>query len=138
MRNMFLHWEKKKKEYKEKEIPFTDIELSKEQFIESFNRNYFQTKNNKLVIKGWTKRIDHRHHAIDALVIACTEPAHITRLNNLNKELQTWLDEHKKDLLPNFEGSPSELLDEILNLNEAEREKYLSKLTSSKLLTCLG
>lgn len=125
---------KKKKEYKEKEIPFTDIELSKEQFIESFNRNYFQTKNNKLVIKGWTKRIDHRHHAIDALVIACTEPAHITRLNNLNKELQTWLDEHKKDLLPNFEGSPSELLDEILNLNEAEREKIFKQIDKFKTI----
>ena len=126
--------EKKKKEYKEKNIPFTDIELSKEQSIESFNRNYFQTKNNKLVIKGWTKRIDHRHHAIDALVVACTEPAHVKRLNDLNKELQTWLDEHKKDLLPNFEGSPSELLDEILNLNEAEREKIFKQIDKFKTI----
>ncbi|MBS1775801.1 MAG: type II CRISPR RNA-guided endonuclease Cas9 [Bacteroidetes bacterium] len=129
-----LAFEKKKKEYKEKNIPFADIELSKEQFIESFNRNYFQTKNNKLVIKGWTKRIDHRHHAIDALVIACTEPAHVKRLNDLNKELQTWLDEHKKDLLPNFEGSPSELLDEILNLNETEREKIFKQIEKFKTI----
>lgn len=126
--------EKKKKEYKEKNIPFTDIELSKEQSIESFNRNYFQTKNNKLVIKGWTKRIDHRHHAIDALVVACTEPAHVKRLNDLNKELQTWLDEHKKDLLPNFEGSPSELLDEILNLNETERERIFKQIEKFKTI----
>lgn len=126
--------EKKKKEYNEKDIPFTDIELSKEQFTESFNRNYFQTKNNKLVIKGWTKRIDHRHHAIDALVIACTEPAHVKRLNDLNKELQTWLDKHKKDLLPNFEGSPSELLDEILNLSEAEREKIFKQIEKFKTI----
>ncbi len=35
-------------------------------------------------IKGWTKREDHRHHAIDALVVACTRPAYIKRLNDLN------------------------------------------------------
>jgi CRISPR-associated endonuclease Csn1 len=30
------------------------------------------------------KRIDHRHHALDALVIACTSRAHIKYLNTLN------------------------------------------------------
>ena len=35
-------------------------------------------------IKGWTKRNDHRHHAMDALTIAFTKPAFIQYLNNLN------------------------------------------------------
>lgn len=35
-------------------------------------------------ITGWTKRWDHRHHAIDALVIALVSQTHIQRLNNLN------------------------------------------------------
>lgn len=35
-------------------------------------------------ITGWTKRWDHRHHAIDALVIALVTQSHIQRLNNLN------------------------------------------------------
>lgn len=35
-------------------------------------------------IKDWTKRMDHRHHAIDALVIACTKQSYIQRLNNLS------------------------------------------------------
>lgn len=35
-------------------------------------------------ITGWTKRLDHRHHAIDALVIAQTRQKHITYLNTLN------------------------------------------------------
>lgn len=35
-------------------------------------------------IVGWTKRLDHRHHAIDALTIACTKQGYIQRLNNLN------------------------------------------------------
>ncbi|MBS1629152.1 MAG: type II CRISPR RNA-guided endonuclease Cas9 [Bacteroidetes bacterium] len=125
---------KKKKEYDEKKIPFNDIELTKEQFIQSFNNNFLQKKKNKLIIKGWSKRIDHRHHAIDALVIACTEPAHVKRLNDLNKELQTWLDIHKKEFLPDFEGSPSELLDEILNLEETEKERIFKQIEKFKAI----
>jgi len=36
------------------------------------------------VIKDWTKRNDHRHHAIDALTIAFTKHNHIQYLNYLN------------------------------------------------------
>lgn len=35
-------------------------------------------------IKDWTKRNDHRHHAMDALAIAFTKPSYIQYLNNLN------------------------------------------------------
>ena len=35
-------------------------------------------------ITGWSKRMDHRHHAIDALTIACTKQGYIQRINNLN------------------------------------------------------
>jgi CRISPR-associated endonuclease Csn1 len=35
-------------------------------------------------IKEWTKRNDHRHHAMDALTIAFTKLSHIQYLNNLN------------------------------------------------------
>ena len=35
-------------------------------------------------IKEWTKRNDHRHHAMDALTIAFTKPSIIQYLNNLN------------------------------------------------------
>ena len=34
-------------------------------------------------IKNWTKRIDHRHHAIDALTVALTRQSYIQRLNTL-------------------------------------------------------
>ncbi|MBL7703619.1 MAG: hypothetical protein JNM14_15315 [Ferruginibacter sp.] len=125
---------KKKKEYEDKGLPFTDIELNEEQVKKSFNNNFFQKKNNKVIIKGWSKRIDHRHHAIDALVIACTEPAHVKRLNDLNKELQKWLDEHKKEILPDFEGSPSELLDEILNFDEKKREIIFKQIEKFKAI----
>ena len=35
-------------------------------------------------ITDWTKRNDHRHHAMDALTIAFTKPAYINYLNHLN------------------------------------------------------
>lgn len=35
-------------------------------------------------IKDWTKRNDHRHHAMDALAIAFTRRSYIQYLNNLN------------------------------------------------------
>jgi len=38
-----------------------------------------------LRLKGYEKRIDHRHHALDALVVACTTRSHIKYLNDLNK-----------------------------------------------------
>ena len=37
-------------------------------------------------IKDWTKRDDHRHHAIDALSIACTQQGFIQRISSLNAE----------------------------------------------------
>ncbi|WP_084694583.1 type II CRISPR RNA-guided endonuclease Cas9 [Chryseobacterium vrystaatense] len=41
-------------------------------------------KHQKEEIENWTKRDDHRHHAIDALVIACTQQGFIQRINTLN------------------------------------------------------
>ena len=41
-------------------------------------------KHQKEEIDNWTKRDDHRHHAIDALVIACTKQGFIQRINTLN------------------------------------------------------
>ena len=47
-------------------------------------------------IKEWTKRLDHRHHAIDALVVACTRQSYIQRLNNLNTERDAMFEEVEK------------------------------------------
>ena len=40
----------------------------------------------ELRITNWSKRMDHRHHAIDALVVACTRQSYIQRLNCLSSE----------------------------------------------------
>lgn len=41
-------------------------------------------EHSKEIIKDWSKRDDHRHHAIDALVIACTKQGFIQRFNTLS------------------------------------------------------
>ena len=45
-------------------------------------------------IKDWTKRNDHRHHAMDALTIAFTKHSYIQYLNNLNARVQKGVDEY--------------------------------------------
>jgi CRISPR-associated endonuclease Csn1 len=39
-------------------------------------------------INDWTKRNDHRHHAMDAITVAFTRPSHVQYLNNLNARMQ--------------------------------------------------
>lgn len=43
-------------------------------------------KHKQEIISNWNKRDDHRHHAIDALVIACTRQGYIQRINNLSSK----------------------------------------------------
>lgn len=40
--------------------------------------------NTRKYIKDWSKRNDHRHHAMDAITIAFTKPVYIQYLNNVN------------------------------------------------------
>lgn len=64
-------------------------------------------------ITGWSKRDDHRHHAIDALTIACTEQGYIQRINTLSAsktrddmakqfEVDIKLYDRRKSLLENY------------------------------------
>lgn len=50
------------------------------QVVRESNENEIQVER----IADWSKRMDHRHHAIDALTIACTKQGYIQRINNLN------------------------------------------------------
>jgi CRISPR subtype II RNA-guided endonuclease Cas9/Csn1 len=54
----------------------------------------YETRNGKpyLNLKNWDKRIDHRHHALDALVVALTSQSFIQRLNNLN----VWFEKNRE------------------------------------------
>lgn len=51
------------------------------------NINAFRTQVPKEIETGFNKkRIDHRHHALDALIIACTTKDHINYITSLNTE----------------------------------------------------
>lgn len=53
----------------------------------------------KQIIKGWDKRKDHRHHALDALVVACTRQSHVQRINNLNQILEGKFGQERREEL---------------------------------------
>ncbi|WP_299521376.1 type II CRISPR RNA-guided endonuclease Cas9 [Winogradskyella sp.] len=48
------------------------------------------------IIKEWTKRNDHRHHAMDALTVAFTTYNHIQYINNLSARKDTSRDNHPR------------------------------------------
>ncbi len=63
---------------------FGKLEFKKDEFGNT-GKQVFQTTVPDAIAKGFSKkRIDHRHHALDALVIACVNRTHINYLNNLN------------------------------------------------------
>lgn len=49
-------------------------------------------------INGWSKRDDHRHHAVDALVVASTKQSYIQTLNNLNQLVEAGNANNLKEL----------------------------------------
>ncbi len=55
-------------------------------------------------IKDWSKRKDHRHHAVDALIVACTRQSYIQRINKVNaeadrQEMDAFIKEHQEQKL---------------------------------------
>lgn len=52
--------------------------------IKEWESDHGKNKHSKEVIKDWSKRDDHRHHAVDALTIACTKQGFIQRFNTLS------------------------------------------------------
>lgn len=69
--------------------------------IKEWTSDHGNRVHQKEEITNWTKRDDHRHHAIDALVIACTKQGFIQRINTLSSsetkdEMQRQIDVAKK------------------------------------------
>lgn len=75
-------------------------------------------------INGWNKRLDHRHHAIDALVVALTRQGYVQKLNTLNASR----DEMRHET--NFNGAKSESL---LERWAAQRAHFSTSEVKKKL-----
>jgi CRISPR-associated endonuclease Csn1 len=76
--------------------------------IKEWTSDNGRNKHTKEEIANWSKRDDHRHHAIDALVIACTQQGFIQRINTLNSsdtkdEMQREIDAAKKKYGTDFD-----------------------------------
>lgn len=71
-------------------------------------------------IVNWSKRDDHRHHAIDALVIACTQQGFIQRINTLNAS------ETRDQMLTEVKSQSKK---PKANVSEAKKEAYNERLS---------
>ena len=65
--------------------------------LQQFKDNGNEVTKEKII--GWSKRDDNRHHAIDALTIACTKQGFIQRINNLNSSKE------RNNMLKDIEGA---------------------------------
>lgn len=102
-------------------------------------------------IKDWTKRNDHRHHAMDAITVAFTKPAYIQYLNNLNARTNTdkrgndiigietkYLKRDKnnklrfKEPMPNFREEAKKQLESILVSYKAKNKVVTKNKNISK------
>lgn len=81
-------------------------------------------------IKGGFKRIDHRHHALDAIVIACCTRKHINYLNSLNAEKENDGLKHKL-LIKNKEGDYTKNFKDPWDNFTVEAKKKLEKVIIS-------
>ena len=90
-----------------------------------------EKKKNLYEIKNWNKRYDHRHHSIDALVVALTTQSHIQRLNNLNKYYQDELTARKDEYKIEVKEGES-ILEGFFNLEAERRDEILRQIESSR------
>ena len=81
-------------------------------------------------IEDWTKRNDHRHHAMDALTIAFTKRSYIQYLNNLNARVQKGVDDYFDLDLVQVESLPKSQRSSVVYAIE---KKELYRDTKGKL-----
>jgi len=95
------------------------------------NRYVDENNKNQYEIKNWSKRYDHRHHSIDALVVALTTQSQIQRLNNLNKYYQDELTVRKNEFKIEVKEGES-ILESFFNLEAKRRDEILQQIESSR------
>lgn len=99
-------------------------------------------------IKDWSKRNDHRHHAMDAIVIAFTKPSYIQYFNNLNArsdksssiyaiEQKEFYRDHNNKLMVkppmlNFKDEVKNQLEKILISNKVKNKVMTKNINITK------
>lgn len=103
--------------------------------IKEWTSEHGRRKHHKEEIANWSKRDDHRHHAIDALAIACTQQGFIQRINMLNasdirNEMNREVEEAKVDF-----SEKMTLLEMYLKTKEPFSTAEVSKATDKILIS---
>jgi CRISPR/Cas system Type II protein with McrA/HNH and RuvC-like nuclease domain len=107
-----------------------------EDWVQWEEREFDGVKKNVLLIKPevWNKRLDHRHHAIDALVVAATNQGMITQLNTLHQKVQDYISNKKEELLKaigedeNKNLSDDEIMEIFAALKKEKRDEIMKEL----------
>jgi CRISPR-associated endonuclease Csn1 len=81
-------------------------------------------------IKDWTKRNDHRHHAMDAITVAFTKPGMIQYLNNLNAKSNNEIFKLEKAYTFKDESGKRKFIAPFPNIRKASKQ-HLSKILIS-------
>lgn len=96
-------------------------ELNREKYEALGRWGWKEEKSGRKVpkIEDWSKREDHRHHAVDALVVACTSQGIIQRLNTLNASYNNFRQAGEKSLKfpepwPGFHRDAAQAIGSIL------------------------
>lgn len=93
----------------------------------------------KELITDWTKRDDHRHHAMDALIVAFTTDMHIHYLNHLNARAENHsqhniisnIENHITKVIEKKNGSTKRKFLEPMNNFRTEAKKHLDEVLIS-------
>jgi CRISPR-associated endonuclease Csn1 len=99
----------------------------------------FKDKDGRTIhkIRDWSKRDDHRHHAIDALIVAFTRQGMIQSMNTLNAQSSTTSHFEFKERgykfaqpMPGFVKRAMEMTDRIL-ISHRQKRKVMSRHTNT-------
>jgi CRISPR-associated endonuclease Csn1 len=105
--------------------------------LKEWTSDHGKRKHQKEEIANWTKRDDHRHHAIDALVIACTQQGFIQRINTLSSsdtkdEMQKEIDKAKLKFGKNYDEKKLKETNEIVKNHSGKLTQLEEYLISKK------
>lgn len=114
-----------------KQMELWDLDENGKPKTQWVNKYVDENNKNQYEIKNWSKRYDHRHHSIDALVVALTTQSHIQRLNNLNKYYQDELTARKEEFGIKVKEGES-VLEGFFNLELKRRDEILREIESSR------
>lgn len=102
--------------------------ITQDQFCQLYLECHIYKSNNHQIMYGYSKRYDHRHHAMDALVVACTDEKAVKRLNDLNKHLQDWLKENINRFDLDISADDDALLENFFSEEESVRKLVLKDI----------